>query len=154
MLRKIADLDFALCASPGYLRRAGAPTDISDLSEHDCLINTHDQIWHLRQDGHDVHLKIGNAVYSSNSYLTLRKAALADRGVALLPVRLIADELADGSLVDVVDGVEAPVRPLYALHSPGGQTPARVTMFLDFVSDWFRRQSPPAVRPLRPVKSA
>jgi DNA-binding transcriptional LysR family regulator len=141
MLKKIADLDFALCVSPGYLRRAGEPAQVADLTAHDCLVNTHDQIWHLRHGGHDVHLKIGNPVYSSNSYLTLRKAAMAGRGIALLPIRLIRDELADGTLVDAIPDCEVPDRPLYALHSPGGQTPVRVRLFLDFVADWFGRQA-------------
>ncbi len=155
MLRKIADLDFTLCASPDYLRRAGRPEQVADLSEHDCLVNTHDQIWHLRHAGHDVHMKIGDPVYSSNSYLTLRKAALAGRGVALLPVRLVGAELADGSLVEAVPGCEVPDRPLYALHSPGGQTPARVRLFLDFVADWFRRQGQTAgTKPAPQAKSA
>jgi DNA-binding transcriptional LysR family regulator len=92
-------------------------------------------------------------VYSSNSYVTLRKAALADRGIALLPIRLVADELADGSLVDVVPGCSVPDRPLYALHSPGAQTPARVRLFLDFVTDWFRKQSAGTPH-LAPAKSA
>ena len=34
-----------------------------------------------------------------------------------------------------------PDRPLYALYAPGSQTLARVQLFLDFVSDWFRRQA-------------
>jgi len=34
-----------------------------------------------------------------------------------------------------------PDRPLYALYAPGGQTLARVQLFLDFVTDWFRRQA-------------
>lgn len=154
MLRKIADLDFALCASPGYLRRAGEPAEISDLSGHDCLVNTNDQIWHLRQGGHDVHFKASDPVYSSNSYVTLRKAALADRGISVLPIRLVADELADGTLVDVVPGCTVPDRPLYALHSPGTEPPARVRLFLDFVSDWFRKQSTGSARRLAPARSA
>ncbi len=141
LLRKIADLNFMLCASPTYLHRAGRPTQVTELTEHDCLMNTNDPIWHLKHAGHDVHLKISDPVYSSNSYLTLRKAALAGRGVGLLPVRLISAELADGSLVEVVPGCEVPDRPLYALHAPGGQTLARVRLFLDFVTDWFRRQA-------------
>ncbi len=36
---------------------------------------------------------------------------------------------------------EVPDRPLYALYAPGGQTLARVQLFLDFVTDWFRRQA-------------
>jgi DNA-binding transcriptional LysR family regulator len=142
MLRKIADLKFALCAAPGYLHRAGQPTQVTELPEHDCLANTNDPIWHLSEDGHDVHLKITDPVYSSNSYLTLRKAAIAGRGVAVLPIRLVSDELADGTLVSVIPGCEVPDRPLYALHSPGTQTTARVRLFLDFVAEWFRKQAP------------
>ena len=62
MLRKIADLEFSLCAAPLYLRRAGEPAQVGDLSDHDCLLNTNDPIWHLRQGGHDVHLKINDPV--------------------------------------------------------------------------------------------
>ncbi len=141
MLRKIADLQFALCASPSYLRRVAEPAQVGDLTEHDCLVNTNDPIWHLRPGGHDVHLKMANAVYSSNSYVTLRKAALAGRGIALLPIRLVADDFAAGALVDVIPGCQVPDRPLYALHSPGEQTLVRVKLFLDFVTDWFRRQA-------------
>jgi DNA-binding transcriptional LysR family regulator len=153
MLKKIADLKFALCASPIYLHRAGEPAGLAELSEHDCLVNTNDPIWHLSHAGHDVHLKVSDPVYSSNSYQTLSKAARAGRGIGLLPVRLVAADLADGSLVDVVPGCEVPDRPLYALHSPGGQTLARVRLFLDFVTDWFRRQSA-AQTPTRPAVQA
>jgi DNA-binding transcriptional LysR family regulator len=141
MLRKIADLEFVLCAAPSYLHRAGAPTEISALSDHDCLVNTNDPIWHLSNDGHDVHLKVNDPVYSSNSYVTLRKAAIAGRGVALLPVRLVSGEISNGTLVSVLEDCEVPDRPLYALHSPGSQTTTRVRVFLDFVSDWFRKQA-------------
>ncbi len=157
MLRKIADLKFSLCAAPAYLHRAGQAGQVADLSEHDCLSNTNDPIWHLSEGGHDVHLKIGDPVYSSNSYLTLRKAAIAGRGIALLPIRLVSDELADGTLVSVLPDVEVPDRPLYALHSPGTQTTARVRLFLDFVSEWFKKQAPAKPVPqakLTAVKSA
>jgi DNA-binding transcriptional LysR family regulator len=142
MLRKIADLKFTLCAAPSYLHRAGPPLQAAELSDHDCLVNTNDPIWHLNQDGNELHLKMSEPVYSSNSYVTLRKAAIAGRGVAVLPIRLVGDELADGTLVTVLPECEVPDRPLYALHSPGTQTTARVRLFLDFVSDWFRKQAP------------
>ena len=62
MLRKIADLHFALCASPSYLHRAGTPMQVNELSEHDCLVNTNDPIWHLQHAGNDVHLKVNDPV--------------------------------------------------------------------------------------------
>jgi len=142
MLRKIADLKFTLCAAPSYLHRAGQPASSAELSDHDCLVNTNDPIWHLNQDGNELHLKMSEPVYSSNSYVTLRKAAIAGRGLAVLPIRLVGDELADGTLVTVLPDCEVPDRPLYALHSPGTQTTARVRLFLDFVADWFRKQAP------------
>jgi DNA-binding transcriptional LysR family regulator len=141
LLKKITDLKFALCAAPLYLGRAGKPERITDISDHDCLINTNDPIWHLRNDGQDVHVKICEPVYASNSYFTLRKAALAGRGIALLPVRLVAADLADARLAGVMPGSGVPDRPLYALHSPGSETPARVQLFIDHVSDWFRRHA-------------
>src|SRR5580692_9144298 len=49
MLRKIADLQFSLCAAPSYLHRAGQPASPAELNDHDCLLNTNDPIWHLRQ---------------------------------------------------------------------------------------------------------
>ena len=149
MLRKIADLKFSLCAAPNYLHRAGPPLQAAELSDHDCLVNTNDPIWHLNQDGNELHLKMSEPVYSSNSYVTLRKAAIAGRGLAVLPMRLVGDELADGTLVTVLPDCEVPDRPLYALHSPGTQTTARVRLFLDFVSDWFRKQA--AAQQARPT---
>jgi DNA-binding transcriptional LysR family regulator len=154
MLRKIADLTFSLCAAPSYLHRAGQPVSAAELSDHDCLVNTNDPIWHLNQDGNELHLKISDPVYSSNSYVTLRKAAIAGRGVAVLPIRLVGDELADGTLVSVLPDCEVPDRPLYALHSPGTQTTARVRLFLDFVADWFRKQAPAQQTRPAPVKAA
>jgi len=155
MLRKIADLKFALCASPGYLHRAGQPMQVAELTDHDCLVNTNDPIWHLEHGGHEVHLKVNEPVYSSNSYLTLCKAAIAGRGVAVLPIRLVADELANGSLVSVLPDCEVPDRPLYALHSPGSQTLTKVRVFLDFVTEWFRKQAPAQqASPVQQAKSA
>lgn len=147
LLKKMTDLDFVLCASPQYLRRAGEPTSVAELDERECLTNTNDPIWHLRQAGRDLHVKITDPVYSANSYLTLRKAVIAGRGIGLLPISLITDDLADGSLVQVVTSCEVPARPLYALHSPGGQTLARVDLFLRFTSDWFRRQDARSAKP-------
>jgi DNA-binding transcriptional LysR family regulator len=57
-------------------------------------------------------------------------------------MRLVSDDLAEGTLVHVIPDIEVPDRPLYALHSPGTQTTARVRLFLDFVSEWFRKQAP------------
>jgi DNA-binding transcriptional LysR family regulator len=140
VLRRIADLDFVLCASPGYLRRAGQPSEVTGLTDHDCIVNTNYQIWHLRHHGHDVHLKINDPVYAANSFLSIRKAALAHRGIALMPAGQIRSDLEEGSLVRLLPGTEVPERLLYALRLPDDQSPARVRLFVDFLADRFRQK--------------
>jgi len=139
LVRKVADIDFVLCAAPAYLERGPALTSAADIAEHDCLSHLNDPIWQLHH-GEDVHrVKISSAVYSANSYLTLRKAAVRGRGLALLPVRTVSADLESGALRRVLTDHAGPARSLYAVHSPGVQTIRRVRLFLDFISTWFRR---------------
>jgi DNA-binding transcriptional LysR family regulator len=140
VVEKVAQLDFALCASPGYVQRAGQPTQLAELTEHDCIVNTEYHIWHIQYAGRAVHLKINDPVYASNTYLTLRKAALADLGIALLPLSLVARDLADGSLVSVLPDGEVQSRHLYALHLPDDQIPARVRLFIDFLTSRLQQE--------------
>jgi hypothetical protein len=60
-----------------------------------------------------------------------------------------------GTLVPVLPEGEILDRPLYALYAPGGQTLTRVQLFLDFVTDWCRRQTRnQKTAPVQSVKSA
>jgi len=137
MIKKMADLEFVVCAAPRYLEAAGTPLTSSDLQGHDCLMHSNYPIWQFREDGRDLHLKIARAGLISNSYLTLGKAAVAGRGVAMLPTSSVLDELEDGRLRRVVPDLEIPTRSLYAIYPPGKHPIARVRLFLDFVARWF-----------------
>src|SRR5258707_14794826 len=46
-LKKIATLEFVLCASPKYLAAHGGITNLVDLAQHNCLVHTNDPIWHI-----------------------------------------------------------------------------------------------------------
>ena len=144
MLRKIADLKFVLCAvaelpAPGGQRRCWS----TELTEHDCLVNTNDPIWHLNAR------RARRAPEDQRSGLLLQQLPDPAQGGPGRPRHRgccrsawSATSSPTARLVNVVPGCEVPDRPLYALHSPGGQTLARVRLFLDFVTDWFRRQAP------------
>jgi DNA-binding transcriptional LysR family regulator len=139
LVRKLADIGFVLCASPEYLAARPPLTQPGELAEHDCLVHLNDPIWHLRADGQEVHTKVITAVYSSNSYLTLRQAALRGRGLALMPVRTVAEDLATGRLCRAFPASRGPQRSLYAVHSPGAHTLRKVRVFLDYITAWFTR---------------
>jgi DNA-binding transcriptional LysR family regulator len=147
LVRRVAGIDYVLCAAPSYLKTAPALIDPTSIGEHDCLLHINDPIWNLRHDGDEqLRLKVVSTVYSSNSYLTLRKAALRGRGIALMPLRTVMADLEDGSLVRVLPEYDGPARSLYAVHSPGSHTMRKVRVFLDYISAWFRKHplSPPA----------
>lgn len=139
LVRKVADIDFVLCAAPAYLDRHPPLTSPAALSDHDCLVHVNDPVWYLRRDGDEARLKILSTVYSSNSYLTLRKAAVRGRGLALMPVRMATSDLESGALRRVLPDYDGPARSLYAVHSPGAHTMRKVRVFLDYITLWFRR---------------
>lgn len=149
MIKKVASLEFLLCAAPAYLERVGRPHEIADLAAHDCLVNTNDPVWHLCHDGRKHNIKVLNTVYSSNSYLTLQKAAVRGRGIGLFPLRTVRDDVAERRLERILPGCEAPNRSLYAIYSPGGQRVQKVKVFLDYVTDWFGKNPMTTARPLK-----
>jgi DNA-binding transcriptional LysR family regulator len=151
MVKKVSDLKFVLCASPEYL--AGRPEIRTprDLADHNCLVHVTDPVWHFRHGGRTEHVKATHAVFTSNTYLVLRKATLQGLGVALLPLRPIYEEVQDGRLRVLLPDHPVPNRPLFAVYAPGRQPVRRVKVFLDFIKAWFREH--PMLDPPVPVDS-
>lgn len=138
LLRKITDLPFTLVASPDYVAKHGAPTDFADLVTRESLVHINDPVWRLGHGSDAVHHKVHNIAMLSNSYLVIQKLAVSGRGIALLPRRSVLRELESGQLVELLPALPPPDRALYAVHAPGGGTPERVKVFLQFMSEWFR----------------
>jgi len=138
-VRQVATLPFVLCASPLYLRRKTPIEEPADLVHHACLVHRNDPVWHFEHHGGQEHHKVQNAVFTSNTYLVLNKAALEGLGVALLPLRPIFDDVRSGRLQVVLPEFQVPARPLYLIYPPGLQSVKKFRVFLDFMGDWFKR---------------
>ncbi|GHH59060.1 LysR family transcriptional regulator [Kitasatospora indigofera] len=136
-LKKIATLPFVLCASPDYVSRHGAPAHPDDIAGHGCVVHTDEPHWRLGRGRAATQLRIRNVVYSSNSYIALRKAAACGRGVALLPQMAVNDDLLSGRLRPVLPQFGVPERPLNAIYGPGDAVPRKVSIFLEFLTTWF-----------------
>ncbi|MBL4826267.1 MAG: LysR family transcriptional regulator [Spongiibacteraceae bacterium] len=144
-VRKIATLDFVLCASPDYIKKHGEPNTPAELSKHDCLLHPNDPIWHFNQGSNTLHFKPDESEFVSNTYLILQKAAIRDMGVAMLPTRTISNDLKKGRLQILLPDFPITSRPLYAAFSPGDYTVKKVRLFIDFMVEWFRdRPLPPS----------
>lgn len=138
--QEIAPLEWALCASPGYLSRKGKPAHPPDLAEHDCLVHinvtANDRIWRFEGPKGNISAKVGGSFFS-NSALALRKAALADLGIALVPRYTVTDELASGALVTVLPRYRPPSRPLVAVFPRVPVVPTKVQVLVDYLIKWF-----------------
>jgi DNA-binding transcriptional LysR family regulator len=136
----IAPLEWVACASPDYLARKGRPKHPSDLAKHDCLVHinvtANDRIWRFEGPKGNISAKVGGSFFS-NSALALRKAALSDLGIALLPRYTVTDELDSGALVAVLPRYKSPSRPLIAVHPRVPVVPTKVEVFVDFLIKWF-----------------
>lgn len=141
-----------LCAAPGYLARHGAPLTPTDLLAHDCLVlATTGPRWELQGPqglvGVDVRAKL-----RSNDGLALREATLQGLGIALLGDYLVADDLREGRLREVLPGMQLPDLWLKALVPANRIDLPRIRALLLWLEEELRHTPPwestPGANPL------
>src|SRR5690606_1604935 len=90
--RRLTSFDVVLCAAPDYLARRGAPTQPSDLAQHDCLAFPKPRFWpewHL-SDGRDrIAQRISAAIVSDDDEGML-VACVGGAGIMPAPAWLVA----------------------------------------------------------------
>ncbi len=127
-----------ICASPQYLQRHGQPYAIAELAQHDCLrflsASESGQWVFMDAQGVKTTQTIQGRLAISNP-LALRQCALAGMGLALLSHWLIADDLRNGRLVQVLpqyrvahSDFEAAAWLVYPSRS---YVPLKVRLFID-----------------------
>lgn len=133
--RKIVAIDRAVCASPAYLTQHGAPSVPADLRRHALLtygfLLTGNQ-WKLTGADGD-HWVQPNWTLCVNNAEVLRDAAVAGRGIALLPTFIAGDALRAGLLQQILKPYKAPPLALYALYPPTRHLAVKVRLLIDFL---------------------
>ena len=132
-----------LVASRAYLRRRAAPETPEALASHDCLYYPRAQeipTWTFglsggRHGSERVTVAVGGPFAANNSE-TLRDAAIAGLGIALLPDFSAQAAVKSGKLVKVLPlwtPVGAFAERLYAMRPYGSHAPMAVTAFVGFL---------------------
>jgi DNA-binding transcriptional LysR family regulator len=136
MVKKVASLKFAVCASPAYLAKHGEPATLAELKNHNCLIQTNEPAWHFGTRRRVKTVKV-NTTFAANSFRILHHCAISGIGIALLPRRIAGPELRSGELVEILQNYPVPERPLFAVFAPGERVPRKIREFVDFLAHWF-----------------
>lgn len=142
--RPLATLDYVLCAAPGYLHSHAPLASVADLAAHECLVHPSFAAWRLSRDGTTTQVQVGGR-FAVNSSESLRVAALAGMGVALLPTFAIADDLRAGRLHVVLPdhAVEGTFgNSVHAVFSPSKYVAPKMRVFVDFLVARFASGSP------------
>lgn len=138
---KLFDTRYRVVAAPDYIAAHGAPASPADLAGHDGIVFAlagYRSRWRLRAIGSEEVTEVSpTAALTISNALALRRAALAGLGVALLADWTVADDLADGTLVDLFPEHEATAADFdtaaWLVYPTRDYTPARMRAFIDHV---------------------
>jgi len=131
-----------VCASPIYLERYGVPARPTDLRKHSCIEYRYlaERGWRFRIDGRSETVAATGRIHC-NSGWAMRVLALADQGIALLPLFMIRDDLKADRLRSIFDEELENENELAVMLPPGRRLPAKTRVFLDFVVDRLSKES-------------
>ena len=145
--RRLAAIHFVLCAAPAYLAAHGEPQTVPDIAGHRCLrfgyLQSPDR-WRFRHADHgEAEVETRGALrfesgLTANSSESLRVAALAGMGLAVLPTYAIGADLRAGRLQAVLPGWQpigglADADTLYAVYLPSRHPAPKVRALIDFM---------------------
>lgn len=108
-------------AAPAYLAAHGAPHHPQDLIDHDCINMRHETAgglyaWEFEKDGQELRVRVDGQLTFNNSYAMI-DAAVNGYGIAYVPENIVADQMASGALVCVLDDW-SPLFDGYFLYYP------------------------------------
>jgi DNA-binding transcriptional LysR family regulator len=146
IVRRIGDNPRVICASPDYWAHNPTPTSPSDLSGHNCLTYISDGLpstWRFRgPDSAPIEMRPTGNLHTNNAE-TLRFAALAGVGVALLPSWSIQNELANGRLQGALDEYDATATDfdtgIYAVYHSKRHLSVKTRLFVDHLVTGFQK---------------
>lgn len=123
-------------AAPAYLASHGTPRTTRELKNHRCLMGfTRGELpaTHWPAAGGQLHVE--GAMFSNEINL-LHAAVLRGLGIALLPGLLVAEQLEQGQLVQVLPGVLEVESQVAVVYAEREFVPPQVRAFVDSVVAW------------------
>ena len=126
---QIARRSFVTCAAPEYVAARSAPVAIEDLAQHDCLLGVGDS-WHFRdQSGARTYRPVTRARFNNGS--AVAQCAVAGFGICQLPEFYVAEALATGVLVPLLEPYRAPPEPVWAVFPARRHMLTKVQLLID-----------------------
>jgi len=132
-----------VCASPEYWRQNGRPQVPGDLAGHDCIVyppNPDYSLWRFEGPEGAESVSVQGRLKANNT-TAMVEAAKGGLGVIMLTSFLVDRALAAGRLEQVLQGYRAPSAGIYALYLPNRYLSTKARAFIDYLVEWYARES-------------
>lgn len=151
-LRKIADCDRVLCATPDYLANAGVPQSPDDLLRgHNCLLlrypRSPEYFWTLKTETGFRKFEVSGKFDADESDVLLNWA-LDGRGIVNRPLFEVAEHLRSGQLMEVLPEARPMPSMFGCLYPHKKLQDPKVRLLVDFVASRSLVALKAAVRPV------
>lgn len=140
---RVGEVRRVLCASPEYLERCGAPHDVAALGGHEIVQfaqNLNPEPWLFQEEGRPVTFRAAPRLMVNNADSAIA-AVLAGRGITRVLSYQVAEHVAAGRLVHVMEPCEGEPIPVHVVHKEGARASARVRVVVDHLVDALRRSA-------------
>lgn len=135
--RKLAEDIAILCASPGYLKRYGTPTDPDELAAHQLIaFKDKSPIQLVSRDGTtgQFNPRLANSQLIVDDGLSQKITTIAGAGISMNALWSVHQELADGLLVRVLPDYKIDNQTaLWLVYPKSNVLTAKVRIFIDFL---------------------
>ncbi|MGE0283512.1 MAG: LysR family transcriptional regulator [Rhizobiaceae bacterium] len=141
--RKLAPFAVRLVASPVLIAKLGTPAKPQDLGSLPCIIDTNGRWlsnWPFKGDDGDTFTVSVTGPLEINSPHAARAAALSGLGFSIIPDFIVADDLASGRLIALLESHLPTGGGIFAVYPHRRYQPAKVRVFMDFLSQWFKKR--------------
>lgn len=138
--RRLAPGHRAICASPEYLARHGAPETPDDLARHNCLtLSLPSSLNEWEFDGPNGRRRVRiTGTFRANNAIALHRAALAGLGLMRGSRFLVGADIKAGRLVPVLSQFACPGESaIYAVYPHSRHLSPKVRAFVDFLVERF-----------------
>lgn len=131
--RHLASQERVICASPDYLSAAGEPTTLTDVRGHRCILGATKGppvAWFVREDGIEKRF-LPPVTHQFGDGQAMVEAVVAGLGLCQLPLFMVRDELARGTLRRVLPEVSGTRVAIHAVWPRNRQLSPRVRHVID-----------------------
>lgn len=154
--KQLIPMPMLVCASPAYLREHGSPRRVEDLAEHACInIRTASGRifeWEFKVDGRIQKFLPSSSCMFNDDDLVLQ-AVLDGQGIAQLAGYQISEHLRSRRLVACLPQYAPDDRGHYICYLSRLQLPARIRVFIDYMTTAVRALDLQCAAGLAPIPS-